>query len=182
MTDPAPFPDFSVPVSPGMAVTPPMIPPPPGAPFTPPPPPSAALDIARKDAAAWKAFGYSLGASAVGGLAWFAVVAGTNRLWFYLAFGIGMLSARAAAKGAGRAGRDIGIAAGAATAIAMVVSLYFIFRALAVRALTDARIPLWIGFSRATDLMRIGLKLDPMVGLAALGSAIVAGFVSAKQR
>jgi hypothetical protein len=126
-----------------------------------------------------RGFLYALAAASVGGLAFWGVSAVANRVFFYLAFAIGLGAAVAAEKGCRQASRSLGVVAATATFLAMAVSLYFIYRTQVVKALPDATIPKWLGLSNAIRLVRLGISEEPLVGLSALASILVAGWKGA---
>jgi hypothetical protein len=130
-----------------------------------------------------RGFLYALGAASLGGLAFWAISAQANRVFFYLAFAIGVGAAYAAEKGCRQASRTLGVVAATATFLAMTVALYFIFRTQGVKAVGGRfHVPLWLGLRPAFELMKAGVKEEPLVGLSALASIIVAGWKGASAR
>jgi hypothetical protein len=160
-----------------------------------PPMPMGAGDATGATATAWapmqaapppptgssllRGFLYALGAASVGGLAFWGISAVANRVFFYLAFAIGLGAAVAAEKGCRQASRSLGLVAATATFLAMAVSLYFIYRTQIVKALPEATIPKWLGLTKAVRLVRLGVQAEPLVGLSALASIVVAGWKGA---
>jgi hypothetical protein len=115
-------------------------------------------------------------------LVFWLISTATNFVSFYVAFGIGIAAAAAAAKGTRSRGTMLGVAAGVATTIAMVASLYFIYRTQLVKEIgSEGRVRLWLGFPLAVRLLRIGISASPLVGLSALGSIVIATIKGAKR-
>jgi hypothetical protein len=115
-------------------------------------------------------------------LVFWLISTATNFVSFYVAFGIGIAAAAAAAKGTRARGTMLGVAAGVATTIAMVASLYFIYRTQLVKEIgSEGRVRLWLGFPIAVRLLRIGISASPLVGLSALGSIVIATIKGAKR-
>jgi hypothetical protein len=182
--------------------TPPVPPPPtPGSFGAPPPPPpvptssgswtpgppaahsrSASGVDAQGSTDLARGFAFALAAACAGGAAFWLISTATGFVSFYVAFGIGFAASAAAAKGTRFRGAALGVVAGVATMIAMVGALYFIYRTQLVKELgSKGRVPIWLGFSIAGRLMRIGISASPLVGLSALASIVIATVKGAKQ-
>lgn len=117
-------------------------------------------------------------AAAIAGSLWWAVVAFTERQFFYGAIVVGLLVGRGFLIGARRSGPVLGVLAAVCTLIALAVAEYFIQRSLAISTF-DVDIPLWTDFSFATDVVREGLDGEPLTalcwGLAAISALLSAG-------
>ncbi len=164
--------DFSTPST--------SIPPPPPASFTPSTVDTPGAGV--HSAGLVRPFLFALGAAAAGGAAWFGVVVVTNRIWYYLAFLIGVAAALAAERGGRKPSKELGAVAGVATAIAMTASLYFIFRHMLSTELEDAQVPVWLGLRGAFELIKIGVKVEPLTGICVAASVAVAAWKGASQR
>jgi hypothetical protein len=115
-----------------------------------------------------RAFLFALGAAALCGGAWVTIIVATNRIWFYAAFIIGLLAARAAERGWSVAGDTRAVVTAAATA------LDFGFRHLIANE-SDVDVPLWLGATQAIELLKIGLKAEPLVAVCSLAAVVIAG-------
>ena len=103
----------------------------------------------------------AVAAAFVAGVAWWAVVAFTERQFVYGAIGVGAPVGWATATGARR--RRVGPAAIAAgcTLVSLVIAEYFIQRTLAVNdGVTN--VPLWDGFGWFRDVVDAGVEEYPL--------------------
>ncbi len=64
----------------------------------------------------------------------------------------------------------------------MTASLYFIFRHMLSTELEDAQVPVWLGLRGAFELIKIGVKVEPLMGICAAASVAVAAWKGASQR
>lgn len=121
-----------------------------------------------------------MAAATLAGVVWWAVVAGTERQFFYGAVLVGILVGQGVLLGVRRGGIGPAVVAGVATLAALVVAEYFIQRSLAISQGAD--VPLWMGFSTARDVVRDSLDSEPLSGLfwllAAGAAAVTAGSTS----
>lgn len=119
-----------------------------------------------------------IAAAALGGLAWWASVAFTERQFVYAAIVVGLLVGQGVLIGARKGGVVPGIVAAALTLVALAVAEYFIQRSLAISNF-GADVPLWLGFSPAREIVQGSLEDDPVGGLfwllAAGAAALGAG-------
>ena len=120
-----------------------------------------------------RAFLFALAAAALCGGLWIAIIVGTDRIWFYAAFVIGIAAAAAAERGWSVPGDARAIVTAIATALAMVVTLYFGFRHLVGRD-AGVELPVWLGFSSAFELVKIGVKAEPLVGICSAAAVVIA--------
>lgn len=117
-------------------------------------------------------------AAAIGGALWWAVVAFTERQFFYGAIVVGLLVGRGFLIGARRSGPVLGVLAAIFTLIALVIAEYFIQRSLAISEF-GVDVALWTDFSFAKDVVREAVDGEPLTGvcwgLAAISALLSAG-------
>ena len=122
-----------------------------------------------------------LAAAAVAGLAWWAVVAFTERQFVYGAIGVGLLVGHGVLAGARRGGPVFGLMAAVLTLVSLAVAEYFIQRSLAISQ-SGFDVPLWTDLAFAKDVVREGVKAQPAIaifwGIAAVASLWTAGIPS----
>ncbi|MEO6627850.1 MAG: hypothetical protein ABIP03_04710 [Aquihabitans sp.] len=106
----------------------------------------------------------------VAGLAWWAVVAFTQRQFVYPSVILGALVGQGVLIGARRGGIVCGALAAVITLAALAVAQYFIERSLAISKF-QVDIPLWSGFSFAKSVVQDSINEAPMSGLFALIAA-----------
>lgn len=116
----------------------------------------------------------------VAGLIWWGIVATTRMQIFYLAFGVGWIVAQGVLICAQQRNRiPLQVVAGTFTLLALGVSEYFIQRSLFIA--DGGSLPLWNGFDFGLDVVREGLKDDPLTGFFWIAGVIVAIVVAGKQ-
>jgi hypothetical protein len=142
-----------------------------------------AMVAAKVDGDFGRAAIFGLAAAALGGLAWYLVVAFTQRQFVILALGVGFLIGVGTLKGARRPGPSIAILAGVIAVLAMFFAHYFIDRHFLVKAIESrgavASVPLWMGFHDAWTLVRLVATDEPsqyLFSLLAIGAAAFTGF------
>lgn len=120
-----------------------------------------------------------LGAAALAGLAWWAVVATTERLFVYGAVLVGVIVGQGVLLGDRKGGVVPGLLAPVFTLAALAVAQYFISRSLAISTEGAGDVPLWLGFSTAVDIVRASIDDDKFIVLFWLVSAAVAMVIAA---
>ncbi|MCU1499939.1 MAG: hypothetical protein JWM47_3892 [Acidimicrobiales bacterium] len=119
-----------------------------------------------------------LAAATLAGVAWWAVISTTKAQFPYAAIAVGVLVGQAVLIGARRGGIFPALVATVASVVALVVAEYFIQRSLAIAEL-GVDLPLWLGLSSATDIVRGTVEEDPLTGgfwaVAAIVAALSAG-------
>jgi len=116
----------------------------------------------------------------VAGLIWWGIVATTRMQIVYLAFGVGWIVAQGVLICAQQRNRiPLQVVAGTFTLLALAASEYFIQRSLFID--DGGSVPLWNGLSTAIDVVREGLKDDPLTGIFWIIGVIVAVVVAGKQ-
>lgn len=124
-----------------------------------------------------------IAAAAIGGVAWWAVVALTEREFPYLALVLGLLAGQGVLVGARKGGPLQGLLAALFCATALLVAQYFVVRSLAIHQSADrsiaASIPLWQGFDTArqvvTDSIRDHVLTGVFFAIAVVAAALSAG-------
>lgn len=156
-----------------------VAPPPQGGWGAPPPPISAPLVVKVR---LLDALLTGIAAAAVGGVAWWAVVALSGSQFPYLALIVGILAGQGVLIGARKGGPLQGALAAGFCLVALVVAEYFVARSLAISQAADAGqhldVPLWQGFSFAREVVTEAVKADKLVGLF-WGIAVIAAAVTA---
>ena len=138
--------------------------------------PAAPLQQAGAPARYLEGLLLGVAAAALMGLAWWGVVATTERQFAYLAVIVGAVVGQAVLIGTRKGGAVPALLAVLASGVAMVASEYFIQRTLGVKAGFD--LPLWQGFEFARTLVTEAAKEEPQT-LLFWGVGAVAALVSA---
>ena len=116
----------------------------------------------------------------VAGLIWWGIIATTRIQVVYLAFGVGWIVAQGVLICAQQRNRiPLQVVAGTFTLLALGVSEYFIQRSLFIA--DGGSLPLWNGFDLGFDVVREGLKEDPITALFWIAAVVVAIVVAGKQ-
>lgn len=175
MALPPPPPSSGPPGSPlqGWATVP-APPPPPGAPG----PPVLVVKTRLFDAVLT-----GIAAAAIGGLAWWTVVAFTQREFPYLALVVGLLAGQGVLIGARKGGVAQGVLATVLCLTALLVAQYFVVRSLTIQEAADRgvanSVPLWLGFSPSRQVVIDSIRDHALTalffGIAVLAAAITAG-------
>ena len=109
----------------------------------------------------------------VAGVAWWAVVAFTQRQFVYLSVILGVLVGQGVLIGARRGGIVCGALAAVITLAALAVAQYFIERSLAISQ-AQVDVPLWSGFSFAKTVVHESINESPLSGVFAVVAAVTA--------
>ncbi|MGI8756812.1 MAG: hypothetical protein ACR2MB_13335 [Acidimicrobiales bacterium] len=129
-----------------------------------------------------------IAAAALGGLAWWTVVAFTHREFPYLALVVGLLAGQGVLIGARKGGVVQGFLAALFCLAALLVAQYFVVRSITIQEAADRGIsnsvPLWLGFSPARQVVTDSIRDHALTGvffaIAVLAAAVSAG--SSSQR
>jgi hypothetical protein len=128
-----------------------------------------------------KAFFYALGAAALVGGIWIGIIVAANTIFYYAAILIGVAAAKAAEVACPRPSPQLGAVAAVATLLAMVVTLYFGFWFLMNKELGGG-MPMWLGLGNSIELVKIGVKAEPAVGICAAISVVIAAVKAGTSR